>query len=72
MAKLNRESRLRDKRIEKQARKAARQYAAALDRVDATPAGDQLGGGSPDLDAREAEDAEPDPESDEPGGGRRS
>ena len=35
MAKLNRESRLRDKRVEKQARKAARRLTAASDAAEA-------------------------------------
>jgi hypothetical protein len=38
-SKLNRETKLRDKRVEKQARKAARRLTAASDADDALPEG---------------------------------
>jgi hypothetical protein len=42
MAKLNRESKLRDKRAEKQARKAARKLTVASDAAQAAPRSDEL------------------------------
>lgn len=48
MAKLNRESKLRDKRAEKQARKEARKLTAASD-AEASR-GDEMGGESAELD----------------------
>jgi len=45
MAKLNRESKLRERRLDKQARKEARKYAAANpELVDETLPGDELPG----------------------------
>lgn len=49
MAKLNRESKLRDKRAEKQARKEARKLTAASD-AEAAARGDEMGGESAELD----------------------
>jgi hypothetical protein len=43
MAKLNRESRLRDKRLEKEARKAARKSTAASDAPKAESREEELG-----------------------------
>lgn len=43
MAKLNRESRLRDKRAEKQARKAARRLTAARDAEEGVSGLEELG-----------------------------
>ena len=43
MAKLNRESKLRDKRVEKHARRAARKLAAASDPAEATSRPEELG-----------------------------
>jgi hypothetical protein len=43
MAKLNREVRLRDKRVEKQARKAARKLSAERDAVEAGSGPDEPG-----------------------------
>ncbi len=45
MAKLNRESRLRDKRAEKHARKTARKLTASRDAVEAASAVDAVGVG---------------------------
>jgi hypothetical protein len=50
MAKLNRESRLREKRAEKQARKAARRSMAVSDSSQETFFADELGVGSVGLD----------------------
>ena len=43
MAKLNRESKLREKRVEKQARKAARKLAAASDPAEAASRSEESG-----------------------------
>jgi hypothetical protein len=51
MAKLNRESKLRQKRAEKQARKAARKLTAASDGEDAPPRQEELDAPSAELDA---------------------
>jgi hypothetical protein len=49
-AKLNREGRLRDKRAEKQARKAARKLSVAPNAAAAAPRSDELGTASAGLD----------------------
>lgn len=54
MTKLNREGRLRDKRVEKQARKAARKLAAAR---DAASPPEHLGSASTERDRLEPGDA---------------
>ena len=51
MAKLNRESKLREKRAEKQARKAARRLTAARDAAEAASSPVELGATSTPLDA---------------------
>jgi hypothetical protein len=50
MAKLNRESRLREKRADKQARKAARKSMAASDSAHAASPSDEPDGGLDGLD----------------------
>ena len=50
MAKLNRESRLREKRADKQARKAARKSMAASDSTHVASPSDEPGDGSDGLD----------------------
>jgi hypothetical protein len=50
MAKLNRESKLRDKRAEKQARKAARKLTAASDAGQAASRPEELGAASAGLE----------------------
>lgn len=49
-AKLNREGKLRDKRVEKQARKAARRLSAAGDSAEASSGSEELGTASASLD----------------------
>ncbi len=50
MAKLNREGKLREKRVEKQARKAARKMSAARDAAEAASRSEELGTGAAALD----------------------
>ena len=59
MAKLNRESKLRDKRAEKEARKAARKLTAANDAAEAASRVEAHGGALTGLDAGVADGAEP-------------
>ena len=59
MAKLNRESKLRDKRAEKEARKAARKLTAADDAADAAFGVEAPGDASTGLDAGAADSVEP-------------
>ena len=59
MAKLNRESKLREKRAEKQARKAARKLTAASDGEQVASAEHEFDGGLPDLDSGEPDGGEP-------------
>ena len=59
MAKLNRESKLRDKRVEKQARKAARRLTAASDAAEGAGRSKELGAVFPVPDADLSDDAAP-------------
>ncbi|MGN6167301.1 MAG: hypothetical protein ACTHQQ_03895 [Solirubrobacteraceae bacterium] len=59
MAKLNRESKLRDKRVEKQARRAARKLAAATEPADATSRPEDPGATLPHPDADLSGNADP-------------
>jgi hypothetical protein len=59
MAKLNRESKLREKRAEKQARKAARKLTAADDAVGAASRGEAHSRALTGLDERVADSGEP-------------
>jgi len=59
MAKLNRESKLRDKRVEKQARKAARKLTTARDPAEAASRPEALGPTSPEPDADVSNQADP-------------
>jgi hypothetical protein len=59
MAKLNRESKLRDKRVQKQARRAARRLAAASDAADGAPRADELGAGLPEPESDAPDEAAP-------------
>ena len=59
MAKLNRESKLRDKRAEKRARKAARKLTAASDAAEAGSRPEELGAASAGLDAGLPDGGEP-------------
>ena len=61
MAKLNRESKLRDKRAEKQARKAARKFSVGSDAAEAASCVDAHGGALTGLDAGVTDGAEPNP-----------
>ncbi len=62
MAKLNRESKLRDKRAEKQARKAARKMTAGTDPSEAAFAPDEFDATLDGPAAHISEDEDPDPE----------
>jgi hypothetical protein len=55
MAKLNRETKLREKRAQKHARKAARKLEAAADPDDAALGDEDLGGAVDDLDVAPAD-----------------
>ena len=59
MAKLNRESKLRDKRVQKQARRAARRLAAASDAADGGSRADELGAGLPEPESDAPDEAAP-------------
>jgi hypothetical protein len=61
-AKLNREAKLREKRVEKHARKAARRLSAATDATVAASGPEVLGAGTgvPDGDRPGGAEAEPD------------
>jgi hypothetical protein len=61
MAKLNRESKLRDKRAEKQARKVARKLSLASDAAQAASPSEELGVGSVGIDPGAPDGAEPVP-----------
>ncbi len=61
MAKLNRERRLRERRLDKQARKEARKHAAAFPEEEPT---DGLGAGPDDSPAEDAEQPDPGPAGD--------
>jgi hypothetical protein len=72
MAKLNREAKLREKRVEKQARKAARRLSAASDEAVAASGPEERGTGAGVLDAggpggSEAEPVAADSEPQRPG-----
>jgi hypothetical protein len=59
MAKLNRESKLRDKRLEKQARKAARKLTAVGDAAERVSQADSPGRAYAGLEAGGRSDAQP-------------